>query len=245
MAHGTLASVIAHRGASGMAPENTLAALALAADQGATHVEIDVSISSDDVPYVHHDDSLDRCTNGSGYLCEHTAAELDSLTADKGMAGFIGEPLPRLTSVITLLQSRGIGLNLEIKPKAGLELRTTTAICACIEKHWPSELTLVFSSFEHACLDMARDQLPEVARGLLVGAVPDDWQQRLDQYSCQNIHCAGDALAPETATAVGQAGVGLYCYTVNEIDQARRLWAMGVSGVFTDYPGRLLAARLA
>lgn len=242
-ADGRLAPVIAHRGASGMAPENTLAALALAAEQGASHVEIDVSISLDGVPFVHHDDTLERCTNGTGNLCDRTAAELDALTADQGLEGFTGEPLPRLEAVITLLESRGVGLNLEIKPKAGLEIQTTEAICACVEYYWPSGLSLVFSSFERSCLEMARQLLPGVPRALLVGPVPDDWQQQLDQYQCHNLHCAANALKPDAASAIEQAGVGLYCYTVNDVEQASRLWAMGVSGVFTDYPARLLAAR--
>ena len=98
-----LATVIAHRGASGDAPENTIAALALAADHGATCVEIDVSISSDKIPFVHHDDTLDRCTNGSGLLSLHSADALDKLDASKGMDGFANEPERTMhVSVVTI-----------------------------------------------------------------------------------------------------------------------------------------------
>jgi len=245
MAEGTLAAVVAHRGASGTAPENTLAALALAAEHGASHVEIDVSISADGVPFVHHDDTLDRCTNGSGNLRDHTATELDALSAHNGMDAYRGEPLPRLEAVIELLAARNIGLNLEIKPKAGLAIPTTEAICECIEKCWPESLGLVFSSFDHSCLALSRERLPTVARGLLVGAVPDTWQQLIDQYECQNIHCSAKSLTEQQTSALKQAGIGIYCYTVNDVQQAQSLWAMGADGVFTDYPEQLLAARLA
>ena len=250
-----LARIIAHRGASGDAPENTLAALSLAADHGASCVEIDVSISADGVPFVHHDDKLDRCTNGQGLLCEHSAAERDRLDASKGMADFAGEPLPRLAAVFDLLQSRGIGLNLEIKPRQGLEEKTVEAICTLVEERWPSHLPLVFSSFSWSSLAVARERLPDTPRGLLVGGIPDDWQALTETYGFRNIHCDGASLTPAQTSELRQAGLSIYCYTVNDPEQAARLLGIsgdmasghdedaGVHGVFTDYP-KLLAAYL-
>ena len=238
-----LARIIAHRGASGDAPENTLAALSLAADHGASCVEIDVSISADHVPFVHHDDKLDRCTTGTGLLCEHNAAELDQLDASKGMADFHGEPLPRLSAVLELLEARGLGLNLEIKPRRGLETETVEAICARIEKRWPSHLPLVFSSFSWQSLAIARERLPQIPRALLVGDIPDDWQLRIAEFGCRNIHCDGAVLTPEQTAELRAATVGVYCYTVNDVDQARALLNAGAHGVFTDYP-KLLAEHL-
>jgi len=237
-----LAPVVAHRGASGEAPENTLGAIRLAADQGARCIEIDVSISRDDVPFVHHDDTLDRCTSGHGRLVEHDACELDALLADKGMEGWLGEPLPRLEAVIALCVERGLGLNLEIKPVPGRERRTARAICPLLERAWPASLPFVFSSFVPTALDATRECLPDAARALLVGAVPDDWQARLDRHACRNLHCSGSALTPEAARAVRDAGAGLYCYTVNRPARARELLDMGAHGVFTDHPGTMRLA---
>lgn len=234
-----LARIIAHRGASGNAPENTLAALSLAADHGASCVEIDVSISADQVPFVHHDDRLDRCTTGTGLLCEHSAAELDQLDASNGMPEFRGEPLPRLSAVIELLEARGLGLNLEIKPRRGLENQTVEAICALIEKRWPSHLPLVFSSFSWQSLAIARQSLSQIPRGLLVGGIPNDWQARMAEFGCRNIHCDGAVLTPQQSAELRSADVGVYCYTVNDVAQARALLHAGANGVFTDYPKRL------
>jgi glycerophosphoryl diester phosphodiesterase len=235
-----LATVIAHRGASADAPENTIAAFTLAADQGATCVEIDVSISSDKIPFVHHDDTLDRCTNGSGLLCEQSAESLDKLDASKGMKSFVGEPLPRLSRVIELLVRRSIGLNIEVKPRKGLESETVEAICNIIESDWPSDLPLVLSSFNRLALAVAKERLPDVALGFLVDKLPDDWQSLIDAYGCRNIHCDESSLSANQARMLSEAGLGVYCYTVNNPDAAQTLLASGVHGVFTDYPQLLM-----
>jgi len=237
-----LAGVIAHRGASGEAPENTIAAVSLAADQGAQSVEIDVSISKDHIPFVHHDDTLDRCTNASGYLSEHSAEELDRVDASKGMKMFAGEPLPRLSAVIDVLARRSISLNLEIKPRAGLEAETVEAICNVIKAKWPSELHLVFSSFNWLSLDLARQHLPEVRRGLLVEEVPENWAAMIERYDCENIHCDGAQLTTDQIEQLSKSDLGIYCYTVNDEEKAKWLIQQGVNGIFTDFPERMIRA---
>ena len=72
--------------------------------------------------------------------------------------------------------------------------------------------------------------------------LPEDWRARLARHGCRNLHCAGAKLTAEAARAVRDAGAGLYCYTVNDPARARELLAIGAHGVFTDYPGRMLAA---
>lgn len=235
MSHTPLARIIAHRGASGYSPENTLSAIQLAADQGASCVEIDVSISIDNVPFVHHDDKLDRCTSGSGLLCEHSAEQLDKLSAGMGMAGFEREPLPRLTDVIELLVSNRLGLNLEIKPYPRLEQRTVEAICSALAL-WPQNLPLVLSSFNHSCLDIARELFPTIARAPLVGSIPDNWQTLMYEHEAQNLHCSASSFNEAKATQVLREGFGLYCYTVNDVETAEHLLACGVHGIFTDFP---------
>lgn len=235
-----LAKIIAHRGASGVAPENTLAAISEASRVGATCVEIDASISSDHIPFVHHDDTLERCTNGTGYLCAHTAAQLDTLMASSGKAGFENEPLPRLSAVVTLLSSLQMGLNLEIKPTPGLEAETAIAVCDVIRDSWPIDLPLVLSSFSREALAVARDTLPGAARALIVCAVPTDWHHQTQLLQCRNLHMAAPLLDEQQAKNITDAGLGLYCFTVNDSTEAAKLFAMGAHGVFTDYPKELL-----
>ena len=236
-----LATVIAHRGASGDAPENTLAALDLAADQGAAAVEVDVAISADGVPFLHHDDALERCTSGRGLLCDHDAVDIDRLHAAKRYPGHPHEPVPRLSVAIELLIDRQLAFNLEIKPTAGLEQRTTAAICETIERAWPTHQSIVFSSFSEAALTHARARLPDVPRALISDQVPDNLDALVDTLGLRNLHCAASDLQPAGIQRVKRAGLGLYCYTVNESARAIRLVDLGVDGVFTDYPARLLA----
>ncbi|MFK7890923.1 MAG: glycerophosphodiester phosphodiesterase family protein [Granulosicoccus sp.] len=238
--NGSLARIIAHRGASGEAPENTLAAMSLAYEQGAKCVEIDVSISRDGVPYVHHDDNLDRCTSGTGLLCEHMAEELDELDASKLMPVYSPEALPRLSALIAVLDHLELGLNLEIKPRKGLEEATVEAICKLLENCWPQRLPLVFSSFSQQSLDIARRRSPDIARALLVDKLPGNWLTSVQTFECCNLHARASSLQQQDVIDVKQQGFNLYAYTVNDEALAAKLSQWGVDGVFTDYPGRLL-----
>lgn len=238
--NGSLARIIAHRGASGEAPENTLAAMSLASEQGARCVEIDVSISRDGVPYVHHDDNLDRCTSGTGLLCEHTSEQLDELDASKLMPIYSPEALPRLSALVAVLDHLDLGLNLEIKPRKGLEQATVEAICKSLENCWPERLPLVFSSFSQQSLEIARTISPHIARALLVERVSGNWLASMQSFDCCNLHASASSLQEPQVVDIKQQGFGLYAYTVNDEALATKLLRWGVDGVFTDYPGRLL-----
>ena len=238
----SLAKIIAHRGASGQAPENTVAAMQLAADQGASCVEIDVSISSDNVPFAHHDPTLNRCTSGTGYLYALKAIELDQLTASNGMPEYKNEPLARLSAVLDVLISNRLALNLEIKPTAGLEIPTAKAVCKYIEERWPADLTLVLSSISTEALRITQECLPDVPRALVVGVVPENWRQQRDTLGFRNIHCAAQLIKQSEIDDLRRHGLGVYCFTVNDTVTAETVIGMGVDGVFTDYPGKFLSA---
>ena len=241
-AHAPLARVVAHRGASGDAPENTLAAIRLAREQGALAVEIDATTSSDDVAYVHHDARLDRCTTGSGPLHEHDARALDALSAGAGRPGYETEPLPRLDAAIRLARRSGMILNIEIKPAPGRDRAAALGVCRTVAQAGADAGAIVFSSFSRVALTTARERLADVPRALLVGSVPEDWRGALAGEACSNLHCSADGFDADRAAAIVAAGHGLYCYTVNDAGVARRLIGAGAHGVFTDHPARLIAA---
>jgi glycerophosphoryl diester phosphodiesterase len=239
----TLAPVVAHRGASADAPENTIAAIRLAAEQGAKAVEIDVSISADGIAYVHHDDTLNRCTDGHGYLCAHKAEQLDALKAGVLFTDYATEPLPRLTSVLDCVQELGMALNLEIKPTPGLEEPTATIVCQTIAAHWHGTNTLLYSSFSREALATAMQLQPEIPRALIVCAIPSNWLEQLQAYDCSNLHFAAPLANKEVIHSIRNAGYGLYCFTVNDADEANSLFDYGVDGVFSDCPAKIIAAR--
>jgi len=238
-----LAPVVAHRGASGDAPENTIAAIRLAAEQGATAVEIDVSISADGIAYVHHDDGLERCTDGEGYLCAHPASTLDKLSAGILFKDYAKEPLPRLSDVLRVIQEHNMALNLEIKPTPGLEEPTTETICKTVAEHWQAGNTILYSSFSREALKTAMQLQPETPRALIVCAIPKNWKQELETLECSNFHFAAPLVTKDEVQAMRAEGYGLYCFTVNDTKEAATLIEMGVHGVFSDYPGKLISKK--
>ncbi len=240
-----LPALIAHRGASGSAPENTLSAIELAARQGATWIEVDVNTSSDHIAYLHHDDHLDRCTDGSGYLIEKPSSVLDQLDAGAWFSDeFTDEKLPRLSQLVPVLQQFSLGLNLEIKPTPGWEIPTTDAICEFLSSEWPKELPLLISSFSREAVVRAREHLPTVPLGMLYCAVPSDWQQQLADLDCQSLHCDAAFINEQIMDQAKASKVGVLCFTVNDLNTAKRLRALGVDSLFTDYPQQLGQALL-
>lgn len=235
--------IIAHRGASGNAPENTLAAIQLASDYGASWIEIDVNISRDGIPVLFHDDGLDRCSNGRGLVIEHDLAALKSLDAGSWFGSeFKDERIATFTECLQLASELNLGINLEIKPCSGWELPTTDAIADLLNQ-LPELPDIVISSFSHVVMQRASVRLPQIPRSSLYLVAPPDWQQLASEVGASNIHLhANSLLTKEKTDAYKEQGLGVYCYTVNTAESAGKLFEIGVDGVFTNYPKELLAA---
>lgn len=127
--------VVAHRGGSFGAPENTLGAIRRAKDFGATAVEVDVLLSADGVPVVIHDATVDRTTNGSGAVSELTVQELQELDASMGMPGYEGERIPTLDEVFRLTDELDLILEIEVKREAEDLDALAAAVAALFPKH--------------------------------------------------------------------------------------------------------------
>ena len=228
---------IAHRCGGALAPENTLAGLALSVRLGFRAVEFDVMLSADGVPVLIHDETLERTTSGAGSVAELSAGELSKLDAGvKHHRAFAGEFLPTLAQTLDACRTLGLSANIEIKPAAGHEVETGSVVArqvrACM-RDWP-EAPLLFSSFSEDALAAALEGAPELPRALVVEAVPADWRGRLHRLECLALHCAARHLPPAQAAEITAAGFPLACYTVNRPADAAQLFAAGVSAVFTD-----------
>ena len=238
----TMPRIVAHRGASGHAPENTLAAIKLAAEHGATWIEIDVNVSRDGIPLLHHDDGLSRCTNGNGLVIEHDFAALAKLDSGSWFdAAFAGEPIATLEQCLDLCRELKLAINLEIKPCSGWEVPTTRSIAETINAQ--AELPpILISSFSHTALLEAARLMPSLPRSSLFLVAPPDWQALITEAGASNIHLHANTLLSTTAVEeFHQAGLGVYCYTVNSVDEANAVFKLGVDGVFTNYPAELLS----
>lgn len=234
----TARPVIAHRGASGLRPENTLAAFALARELGADGLELDVRLSRDGVPVVHHDPDLPRTTNLSGLVRDRTAAEL--ARADAGD----GEGVPALASVLEATGDLPILIELKEVEVAGAVLE--------VLRHAGAFPRVVVASFLRAALAPFRGEgvplgaaRPDIAGAALAaaigwpaGRVPWDFYAVPDRYR--------DRVVVPTRRFVARAlrqGCPVHVWTVDDPGRAAALWQLGVSGIITNRPDLLRQAR--
>jgi glycerophosphoryl diester phosphodiesterase len=220
---------IAHRGGGTLAPENTLAGIRLAADMGFRAVEFDVMLSGQGTPVLMHDETLARTTNGAGRVAETDDAVLFALDAGGG------EPVPRLVDALALCRQCNLAVNLEIKPSSGMALATADAIAACVPAAWSGDAPpLVFSSFSRTALQRIRAVLPAVPRALLLAELPPDWLACLVEVDAGALHCPAEVITPEVLALASAHHLPVRCYTVDDPEQAKRLFDLGVESIFTD-----------
>ena len=240
-AYSLLPSIIGHRGSSGMAPENTLAALHLAGQQGVKWVEVDVTLSADGIPIIFHDETLDRTTNGEGLVVKQVIDDLKQLDAGSWKhPQYKNERIPTLLEAIQVISLYGMGLNLEIKPCEGMEDETVEATVAVLKANWPSNLPLLLSSFNYFALAKAYEAWPEIQRAYNVSAIPSNWQERLELLDCSGLHIHHPFFDAAKVAVIKQAGYKVVAFTVNNETLAEQLFTQGLDAIFTDYPEQLL-----
>lgn len=231
--------IIAHRGASGHAPENTLAAIRLAKELGCHWIEVDVTISSDRVAVIFHDETLERCTNGNGFVTLSPWSELQKLDAGTWFStNFCDENILSLDQLLDAAIEYGLNVNLEIKPIIGLEYETMSSVIKTIRQrtHWP---TLLISSFSERCLSHAQKELNDIPRALNVESIPHDWRCRLTAIDACALHFAREFIDQERIKQICQE-YAISCYTVNAAQPAEQLFELGVDAIFTDLPDLFL-----
>ncbi len=220
---------IAHRGGGSLAPENTLAGLRLAARLGYRAVEFDVMLSADGTPFLIHDETLARTTNGDGRVCATPDGVL--LTLDAGG----GERIPTMAAAAALCRQYGLLANVEIKPAAGYERQTAEVVARhCVALWQEAEILPLISSFSMEALAIARDLAPAIPRGLLFDAVPADWHRQLLSLGGVTLHCNARQVRSEVLAEAAAQAVPVLCYTVNSVAASKKLLASGVSAMFTD-----------
>lgn len=237
--------VLGHRGGGRLAPENTLAGFAAAARHGCRGVEFDVMLSREGSPYLIHDETLERTTNGQGRVADADDALLDRLDAGAWFdARFAGERLPRLEDAVARLHTLGLWANVEIKPAAGFEAATGRVVGTMAARLWRGQASApILSSFSVEALAAARAAAPELPRGLLVGALPADWQEQLVGLDCAALHFDAARVSDDEAQSLAAGGWWLLAYTVNDPARAARLFDAGVDAVITDRPDLIRAPR--
>ncbi|MDY7116959.1 glycerophosphodiester phosphodiesterase family protein [Halomonas sp. SSL-5] len=237
----SLPRLIAHRGLSAHAPENTLAAVRAAHDAGCSWVELDVQLLGDGTPVIWHDAGMRRCSDSSGRL-----ADLDLPAARRLDVGawfgdaFRGERIATLNEMLRLIAECGMGLNLELKVNRG------RSAAALVEEAVPAALDalpperLIVSSFDDDALAWARELAPasRLALGVLFEGVGRGWRERCAALEAFSVHADWRRLGRRSATAVKDDGYALLSYTPNDPAAFAHLWAWGVDAAISDDPSR-------
>jgi len=236
---GTEMRIIAHRGFSGRAPENTLAAIREAIDIGADMVEIDVTLSSDGEIVVIHDETLQRTTDGFGPVAESTLRELKALDAGSWFSPrFAGETIPTLEEVLTAVKGR-ILLNIEIKSEA-VERGIAADVVAAVRRF---EMTdqIVISSFAPTALEQVRGLSPDLVTAVLY---KPEFHQGLDAVDIvEDLGASAFNIKRQRLTAkmmkrCSEHSIPVAVYTVDKKRHMRRMMRKGVAAIFTDHPDR-------
>lgn len=235
---------IAHRGAGHLAPENTLAAFRVGASFGYRMFECDVKLSADGVPFLLHDDTLNRTTNATQALGpglselggEHPWGTLALLDAGSWHSrNFAGEPLPTLEAVASYCLRNQFALNLEIKPSPGTGHHTGQVVAQHAARLWHNAAVQpLLTSFDVAALEGAHTAQPDLPRGLLLETLWDGWLVTALRLSCVAVVFDHQVVTAEAVAQAKHAGLHTICYTVNQTPLAQHLLAMGLDGLITD-----------
>jgi len=236
-----ISPLIAHRGASAYAPENTMAAFDKAFAMGAQMVEFDVLLSQDGIPFVIHDENLRRTTSGRGLINEKEADYLRSLDAGKWFSRkFKGERIPELSEVLKWCKLSGVRANIELKPCKGTEETTAFRVMEVVLRHCvDQELLPLISSFDWKVLHLCRSVAPEQPLGLLMHEWKDNWLSEARALDVFSVHVNRKILSRERVAQIKEEGYRLAVYTVNRVRQANKLFRWGVDAIFSDYPDLL------
>ena len=227
--------LIAHRGASLDAPENTLEAYRLAAEVGFSWIEVDTQLTRDGVAVMMHDKKIDRTTNGTGFLCNQNYAALSMLDAAPNHPDYAGTKVPTLVDTIKLCGETSLGLILEIKPLQGLDIINGHAVAGILNEHWPRKsMRIVVTSFSASCLQAVRQHCDWVPVGLATEAVPDKPQDYIKALKTGTFHLNYQFALQYGVDKLLDTGAHVAVATVNKADDVVSLLQMGIHGVMTD-----------
>ena len=230
---------IAHRGASGYAPENTLAAFRRAIAQGVSFIETDLHLTRDAHFVAIHDETVDRTTGGHGAVQNLTLAEVRRLDAGSWFASeFMGERIPTLDEILEFARKNDVVFYLELKPSGFWggehalisQLRNSAEIARS-----------VIISFDPVILANLRKIEPTLMTGLLYAGELENPFEKAVEIGVRQIAVRGDLVSPNFLDQARKRDLQVVCWTVTSPAHMRLLVAAGVDGIMSDYPDRLLS----
>lgn len=237
-----MTAIFAHRGANKNLPENTMSAFMAAIDVGADGIELDVQLSRDGRVVVCHDETVDRVSDGTGYVAQH---DFDELAAMNFAARFSGRPaarIPLLDDVLGLLAPTRLSLNIELKNSVIRYEQLEEKVIDAVSAHQMGD-RVVLSSFNHRSLVRLSQIAPQIRRGVLYADdLADPWDYAV-HLGVQAVHPSGLLLrGRDDVPRFHAAGLSVRVWTLDEPDQIREAARLGVDAVITNDPEGARAA---
>lgn len=233
-----MVQIFAHRGFSGYYPENTMLAFQKVAEETvADGIELDIQLTKDGEIVIMHDEMLDRTTNGSGWLKDHTREELKMLSVGVNVKGFFPrQTIPTLREYFTWLKTTKLITNIELKTSyfeyEGIEEKLIAMV-----KEFGLEDQIWYSSFNHYTVARIKKLMPEAKCGLLT----DTWLMNIGEYAAsqgaasvnaRTYFCAKEGVAAD----LHAHNIALQAWTPNDAEMMQELVDAGVDVLITNYP---------
>ena len=236
--------ICAHRGASGAYPENTHAAFDAAASIGAGWIETDIQCLADGELVIFHDAHLGRTVAGSAKVTAVSWPDMAELDVGSWKGSAFAAERPLRCEDLIAWQAEALdrpGIVWEVKCEDEPEAVAAAAAAVTRRLRDAGDHRCIVSSFSRDVLVALRPQLPSIPMALIAEALPEDGVAFCQEHGFEGIHLDGHQVTHDSARTVLDAGLALRCYTINDIREARRLVALGVSMIMTDFPERFLA----
>ena len=239
----SLPNIIGHRGVKDLAPENTIPSFEESVRYNLKWIEVDVKISKDNIPFLLHDDLLDRTTSGEGYPYNYLYKEILNLDAGSWFdKKFSTTYPPTLEEVLIFCSNKRIGLNIELKPNQGKEKENVNAISYLIDKK-KLNFEYYFSSFDYFSLKLMRSKMPNAALGYLIDHFDDNKILISIIKDCLNLKCFSigfdlKLINKGLVKSCKERNLKVTVYSNKNIEYttALELWTIGVDSIFIDNP---------
>lgn len=242
---GDAAFIASHRGDRKVAPENTLPAFESAIRAGARFIETDVQLTSDGIPVLMHDRTVDRTTNGTGRVSELELSELERLDAGSWFSSeFVGTRIPTLEQLLSRLGEQAATaqpVRALIELKGFWSAEEAGIVTAMIQQFELSGL-VVLMSFDPVTLDNARIADESIPRAILIKELPSDPVGYAELYGAIAVITSADAIAADrwAVDRIHRSGMAVLVYTLNSKSSWNQAISLGVDGIITDRPSPLM-----
>ncbi len=235
--------IIAHRGFSGLYPENTMLAFEKALEAGADGIELDIHLSKDGEVMIIHDEALKRTAGLPGAVSDYKRSELEKISAGKTRNDSFGfTPIPSLEEYLSFMaQHKDRFTNIELKTAPqyypGIEEKALEMV-----KRFDLTDNIIWSSFNWLSIVKLKRIAPEMEAGLLFSGMKlYDMASIIKDLGIEYFHPDFNDLTDDIVTALHEGGVGLNVWTVNDEKDMSRCRAWGINGLITNYPDKAIA----